>query len=396
MDRYSSWKNRILSHLFFYWKREIYTILHDRGVFTLFIVVPLVYPVLYAYIYNQEVVREAPMVVVDRDQTHLSRELTHRIDGTADVEVVAVVSQVAEAMEGIYRHKASGYLVIPKGFSRNFYRGEQTQLELISDLSSMLSYKALMMGCNMASLQLGRDIQLQVLPSASQEMSLITVQPVPNEEIALFNRGTGYASFLLPMVLILVLQQTMLLGCGMLAGTYRERNAQNRLFSTLERKHALGVMRIVVGKSAAYLTLYAILAIWVLVFVPRIFDLPQLYFTGTVLLFMLSFLLACTYFSLFISCFIPNRESSIIYLAFSSVVFMFLTGIVWPTEAMPPFWSTVAEAIPSTPASKAFVALVSMGGDYQIIRPYLTTLWLQTLVYFILSSLSYVYILKRR
>lgn len=387
---------KVFAHLAFYWRREMYTILHDKGVLTLFLLVPLFYPILYAYIYNNEVVHEAKLVVVDENNSSLSRELIRRIDGTADVDVVGVVPQVSQAIEAIHSHQAYAYLVIPQSFSNQLNQGEQVTINLVSDISSMLYYKAFMVGCNLSALQMGRDFQQTQTPSASQQMALITVQPVPNEDIALFNNHVGYASFLLPLVLVLIIQQTMLLGVGMLAGTYRERNKQHRLFSSAERKLSPGVVRIVWGKSLAYITVYAVLSLWVLVLVPAFFDLPRLTFNGSSVFFLFSFLVACTFFCLFISCFIPNRESSIIYLAFTSVIFMFLTGIVWPQQVMPPIWRTFANIIPSTPGAKAFVALVSLGADSDVIAPYLVTLWLQTLVYFILSTVGYAFMLKRK
>ena len=49
----------------FIWRQELKRMFKDEGVIIFFIVVPLLYPLLYSWIYNNEVVHEVPVVVVD-------------------------------------------------------------------------------------------------------------------------------------------------------------------------------------------------------------------------------------------------------------------------------------------------------------------------------------------
>ena len=51
---------------FLIWKGELKNVFADTGVMIFFFLVPFIYPLLYAFIYNNEVVREAKMVVVDQ------------------------------------------------------------------------------------------------------------------------------------------------------------------------------------------------------------------------------------------------------------------------------------------------------------------------------------------
>ena len=63
-----------INDLFYIWKREFQTTFRDQGVLIFFILVPLGYPLLYSFIYDNEVVREVPAVVVDDSHSSLSRE----------------------------------------------------------------------------------------------------------------------------------------------------------------------------------------------------------------------------------------------------------------------------------------------------------------------------------
>ena len=56
----------------FIWRQEMGQVVRDEGVLIFFILVPLFYPLLYSWIYNNEVVREVPVVVVDQSHSSLS------------------------------------------------------------------------------------------------------------------------------------------------------------------------------------------------------------------------------------------------------------------------------------------------------------------------------------
>jgi len=74
--------------IFYIWKDELKNVFKDEGVLIFFFLVPFAYPLLYSFIYNNEVVREAKMVVVDQSDSYLSREFTRRVNATPDVRVV--------------------------------------------------------------------------------------------------------------------------------------------------------------------------------------------------------------------------------------------------------------------------------------------------------------------
>ena len=64
---------------FFIWKDELKNVFKDSGVMIFFFLVPFIYPLLYAFIYNNEVVHNAKMVVVDQSDSYLSREYIRNV-----------------------------------------------------------------------------------------------------------------------------------------------------------------------------------------------------------------------------------------------------------------------------------------------------------------------------
>ena len=371
-----------ISDSFIIWRNELSHVFKDVGVLIFFIIVPLVYPVIYGLIYNTEGIREVPFVVVDESRTSTSREFVHLMDASPDVTLYAYASNLEEAKTLIDQKKAYGILRIPADFSKSIHRGEQTRVTLYCDMSGLLFYKALLLSSTEASFQIAESIRVD-----SSDLA------IPYESIAMFNSQSGFASFLLPAILILVIQQTLLLGVSMLAATTRERN-RGRLIPP-DSTHE-GVTRIVFGKGLAYLTVYIFICLWAFIIVPKIFNLPQIAIFGNILMFSLPYLLACVFFAMFIATFIRGRETPMMILVFTSLPLLFLSGISWPLSAIPDFWRYFSYIFPSTFGIQGFVKLNSMGASLSEVDFEYRVLWVQTAVYLIATFVAYWVHVRRR
>ena len=78
--------------IFYIWKDELKNVFKDEGVLIFFFLVPFAYPLLYSFIYNNEVVREAKMVVVDQSDSYLSREFTPCVSSELTKDVIPVLT----------------------------------------------------------------------------------------------------------------------------------------------------------------------------------------------------------------------------------------------------------------------------------------------------------------
>ena len=122
------------------WMTELKEIMHDKGILIFIIFVPLCYPLLYSYVYTNEVVREVPFAVIDDCNSSKSREFIRKMDATPDAKLVAHCKDVAEARQLLKERKIYGVVRIPKVFSHDLWRGEQTTIGLYCDMSSLLYY----------------------------------------------------------------------------------------------------------------------------------------------------------------------------------------------------------------------------------------------------------------
>lgn len=388
--RNQTFKDKVIEgiyDLFYIWKSEFKMTFKDQGVLIFFILVPLAYPLLYAFIYTNEVVREVPAVVVDDSRTSLSREFIRKIDATADINIVSYCADMKEAQQVMKDGKAYGTFYIPKEFSEDIAHGKQTHVSIYCDMSGLLYYKAMLLSATDVSLEMNKDIKIARAGNTTDRQDEVSSQPIAYEDVALFNSQNGFASFLIPAVLILIIQQTLLLGVGLSVGTAREHNRFKDLVPI--NRHYNGTLRIVLGKGLSYFMIYAVMSVYILCVVPRLFSLIQIGQPSVFLLFMLPYLSACIFFAMTASIAIRNRETCMLIFVFTSVPLLFISGISWPGAAIPDFWRYVSYIFPSTFGINGFVAINSMGATLGEVAFEYKALWIQTGIYFITTCLVY-------
>lgn len=376
-----------INDLFYIWLQEFRNTFKDPGVLIFFILVPIMYPLLYGYMYTNEVVREVPVVVVDESRSSMSREYLRKVDATAEVDIIAYCADMEEAKEMMRERQAYGLIYIPSSFSKDIMRGIQTHVNIYCDMSGLLYYKNILMANTAVSLDMNYDIKLQRASNTTDRQDEITGYPIKYEDVAMYNPTNGFAAFLIPAVLILVIQQTLLLGIGLSAGTAREHNRFKDLVPI--NKHYSGTLRIVLGKGLCYALIYAIMSVWVLCAVPHIFKLNQIGLPSNLILFIMPFLAACIFFAMTVSIFVRNRETSMLIFVFTSLPLVFISGISWPGAAIPPFWKAFSYLFPSTFGINGFVKINNMGATLHEVSSEYIGLWIQVVVYFFTTCVAY-------
>lgn len=387
--RHNDANSNLIVSICYIWWVEMKNTIKDEGVLIFFIIVPLLYPLLYSWIYNNEVVRDVPVVVVDQSHTATSREFIRMFDASPDVKVAYYCNSIPEAKSVVGHQKANGILYFPEDFERTINRGEQAHISIYCDMSLMLAYKAIYQTSLYVSLNIGKERQKEMIGTVTVRDEELRTQPLEVAEEPIFNVTGGYGNAVLPGVLILILQQTLLLGIGLAAGTARENNRYQDLVPI--SKHHNGILKIVLGKSFCYFMIYCVISAYITLAVPYIFNFTMLAAPADLIRLLLPYLLSVIFFGMTLSCLVRHRENVMLLVVFTSVPFLFLTGVSWPQSSIPGVWEGIAWLIPSTFGVRGFLRLSSMGGTFADIRTEVLALWLQAIVYFSITCLVYRY-----
>lgn len=346
--------------------RRIFTL---RPVFSVFILAAAIYAVFYPQPYLNEALRNVPIVVVDRDGTSSSREMVRRLDATSDVSVALVLPDLPSAQRAVYERTVSGILLIPGTFERDLLHGRPSPVALYADASYFLIYQRIAGAVSAVARTLGAEVESARLVAAGVDPALagVVVDPMPLTAVPLFNPQGGYATYLLPAAFILILQQLLLIGTGLL-GTIPDPGPD-------PGRPKAGPLATVTGKYMAYLVPAALILPFYLIALPYLYGIPRLGSPVTVLLFALPFVLAVNGLGLIAAAVFRTPLAVQLATAAVGLPFFFLAGFSWPQESMPDAVRLAARLLPSTSAIDGLVRVAQLGAPLsEVAEPFLT-LW---------------------
>ncbi len=239
-----------LSELVAEWRR----IFLDPGAALILVGALAIYAFFYPIPYRANVLENVPLVVVDQDQSELSRRLVRMVDEHELTSVAGEVGSLAEAEKAVQEGRAGGVLAIPAGFERRVRRGEQAQVGAYADASYFLVYRQALTGMLEATgtLSAGVEVRRLMAEGVPEDRALKARDPLPLVSRPLFNPVEGYASYIVPAVLVLILQQTLLVGMGLVGGTIR---SAGRPFLAAAGARAPACV-VLTARAFAYFSLY--------------------------------------------------------------------------------------------------------------------------------------------
>lgn len=371
-------KNLILQ-LYDVYCREFHLVMHDLGLIIFFTFLPLVYPIVYSLIYNPEVVRDVKMIVVDHDRTQKSREMVRKIDACQEAWVTGYAADLDEARRAMDSKECFAILEIPEGFQRHTGRGEQAKAVMYCDMSLLLRYRGFLVAATNVMQDMSNEITIDRIDEIAPLVSTISNGDLmPVENVTLGNIEGGFDSFIMPGVLILILHQCIILAVGMAGGAKREkRNVVG--YNPVNAEPS--VLMTMLGQMLCYGTILVIPMIFLIHYVPLIFAFPM---AGNVLqefAFLLPMVIACLGLGFMVQGIVTERENIFVIWVITSVVFLFLSGLTWPTYAMPKFWKALADIIPATWGVEGFIRMNTNGASLAQAGTAYRNLWILAGVY---------------
>jgi len=371
--------------LFRVWRRETYLVFTDIGVLLFFFALPLAYPIIYTLIYNPEVVREIGTVVVDNSRSSESRELVRELDATPGIDIVGYAADMGEARRAMMEKKCYGVLEIPSDYGRRIGRGEQAVSSFYCDMSLLIRYRQYLFALTDVQMNEVMRITSQRLASGGLLTSSVGGLPVGTQANFLGDVSQGFASYVMPGIVVLILQQSMLLGIVMIAGTARDRRRRNGGSDPLACD--AGPLAAVLGRTLCHIMVYLPLSYYILEIIPHIFSLPHIGRFVDFMPLIFALLLATSFLGQTIQVFVRERESGLLVIVFTSVVFLFLSGLTWPRYAFNKFWYMLSDLIPSTFGVESFIRISSNGATLADVGRYYLGLWALAGFYFVTALL---------
>ncbi len=372
--------------------REIFS---DPGVMLVIVFAIFIYSTLYSFGYNNEVLQNVPIAVIDHDRTNASRALTSSFDAGPNTYVAYEAPDMETAKALFFNHKVYGVVYIPHDYEKNLVGGMQSNVSIYCDASYFLMYRQVFQEIVASISTSGAMVGFQRLVAKGIDIpqAKAVTQPVIYQSHNLFNPYLGYGTFIMPAIILVILQQTALIGIGMIGGTWREYNLYARL--TPPGRDRLSTVPTVLGKAFTYISIYAVTATYVLTVHYHLFRYPM---NGSVLdcaTVVIPYLLACIFMGIAVSTLFSRRENSLCWLLWTSIPILLLSGASLPKECFPHWLYMFGKIFPSSSAIGAYIRVQSMGASFEEVLPEIEALWRLVLIYGCLAVIGIHMVLNR-
>lgn len=346
------------------WLATLKAVAQDKGALLLLVLAPLVYGFFYPWPYQTQAVTRVPVAVVDQDHSSLSRQMTRFANASPLLDVRLITADEREARYALWRGEIEGYAVLPADLKRDVVRGAATVVTVEANGSYALLNKAVLYGFAQAVGTVSAGVEIRKLQAGGQSalQARAARNPIDTQMVALFNPTEGYGSYVVPAVALLIIQQTLLMGVGLLVGLWTETGLHRANASTW-----LG--RILGFSTVGYLSGLLYFG-WI--FLAQ--DFPRGANSDAALVLLAFYVVAICTVGALLGVWFGNRERALQVLLFTALPMVFVSGFSWPAEALPQVLQAARWLFPSTAGIQASLRLNQMGASLHDVWPHLMVL----------------------
>jgi ABC-2 type transport system permease protein len=268
-------------------------------------------------------------------------------------------------------------------------KGEQANVSIFADAAYFLKYRNELMAISYTNSYFSAGISIKKYMAEGQnyKQALASTSPLDPQPHILYNPGSGYGSFVMPGIMLIVIQQTLLIGIGLMGGSFSESKKSPFILTPEKRKHE--IVPHLFGKAGAYLLISLFNIAFTLIMVNHWFNYPDKANFLHVLMLLFPFLIAVIFIGIGISTLFIHRESAIVFMVFLSPIALFLTGLSWPASSIPEWLVMLSKVLPGTTVVPAYFRLRTMGVGLAEIKNEMLLLYLQAAIYMGLTITYY-------
>ena len=372
-------------------KREFRLFWNNSVLRVLFIGAPIMYGVLLGYVYSKGKVTDLPIIVVDQDQSKLSKSAIEMMDDNEVLYVAALKFDENDLSRLMIEKDAASVVIIPEGFEKQVLTKKYPEITTIVNTANVLTanYASSAIQVVLGTLKVGVQLETLRKQGIPENLLMSQYEPFKTTFIKKNNRATNYMYFLWPGILATVLQQVLMLGLALSFAAEFE----NGTFKELVNRSS-STFKLLLVKIIPYL--FMSFGIWLLYwFFTWWFDIPFYQNLGILTLVAGLFVLSVCFLGILVSILIPNQLKATEVLMVVATPSFILSGFTWPLSQMPVWIQYIANAIPLTHFLPIFRILIIENGPVDLIYPFVNNLVIITIIGFILSFVA-LYVKTRK
>ena len=351
---------RLLKVAFAEWKL-FYT---DPAAVLLLVVAGVLYAFYYPTPYINQTVTKVPVAVVDLDNTVMSRQLIQMAAASQQVNVKSVYAEMQEAEAAMAREEIFGFMVIPENMEKDIRGNHPVSVNIFTHGAYVMLHGATGTAFSTCALTLGATHKVKQIALSKKVPSTSAMamrDPIPISIQTLFNSSGSYSNYVVPSVLVVILQQSLIIGICVLGGSRAHRRFRRRFRDSVVENETAEIRYF--GRSLAYFLHYCSFILFYHCIIYNIFDFPR---RGEILpmaVFSLVFLASVINLGMVVSQVFLRRESSMQLFLYLSIPILFLANFSWPSYLMPRWMVSISYILPSTFAVPAWLSHLRGGAQ---------------------------------
>ncbi|QIQ22383.1 ABC transporter permease [Zophobihabitans entericus] len=305
---------------------------------------------LMSLVYLNSTITDLPVGVVDQDHSSSSRQLIRQLNTSSKIETI-IYDSIPEAMDDINGRKLFAVIMIPRDFEKRLLHSETVTIPAYGDASNRLANGQIQQDIMLAYREMLTEYNHQTLRANGFAASQIDVilSPIKSETVALFNPGTSFAAITFPGLLVMLLQHSLLMASTRV----------NITLNTLPQGKPPKVVYL--GSLSALVPIWLFLSIVLFILWPWVLGYRQVASIPEILLLTFPFLIAVIGVSKLLTECLRRVEMIYLTLSFLTTPVFYLSGTIWPLDAMPGWVQFVSKLLPSTWATNMIAGVNQMG-----------------------------------
>lgn len=338
--------------------REFRRIWNDSRLRSVVFVAPFVYASLFCLVYANHSPTDLPIAVVQLEDSYAARTLVRMLDASTKVRIARHAWSEAELKDLIYDGSVDAAVVIPRDFTVRLKRGRDTTVTAYVNAASMVAANTAAKAINEVVQTFSAGVELKTLMKKGERLDTAKQRfmPVKLDLRSLFNPSFNYTNFMVPGLLIVILQQVILLGIALAWTGEKEAGSLPELFAVSRSPWAL-----LLGKALPYFTVNAVIAEFYLRVLFPLNNIPMEGSWAVAIPFTLLFVATVVTWGLWVSGLFKTRLFATQALMFVAMPSFILSGFTWPPGAMPALVRAMGHCLPMTYFVTSFRAIY-LGG----------------------------------
>lgn len=335
--------------------REIQKIGKDHSLLLVLMIAPVLYAFFYGSIYQYKEEEKVPLAIVDDDKTPLSQTLIDQIKNL-QIANVYIVSNLEDAQDAMNNGDVVGYLYIEDGLQKKMQQFKQANTVLALNASKFLPSNDLAGGVTKVVLTVGAGVRLKYFNAKglATDVAMPEINPITADYKPLHNERSSYGQFLLPGLIALILQQTLLLG---LTTSIVGDKKENEDILKVTRNPA----SYLAGLGSVYFLLFMLYAVFFFTINFSILEIPIKGSFWQLLMITAFFIMTVIPFGIVIGTLFKSKLVGMQIMAFSTYPIFLVTGYTWPFSSLPLILQAFSSLLPTTPFLKIYIAITQAG-----------------------------------